>query len=192
MRFRQFLFRLVPAGLPVLFPFVLIALFGLSPPVWADDSGEGDADVADSLTSAVEAPPPATDGSVAADKDEAQIRARLQDWSNAFANKDQKAACDLFSDDVVAEIEDGPTLDHAGVCARVGELLGNPDVDLAYTPKIDEVLPMGGYALVRLTWSLQIDRNGGTTTSSERSFDVFRKEADGKWRIARYLSYPIE
>ena len=192
MRFRRSLSCPRLACWSVLGPLALVALVGLSPPVRADDTSGGDADVADSLTSAVDIPPPTTDGSAAADKDEAEIRARLQQWSDAVAQKDVTAACDLFSADVVAEIEDGPTVDHAGLCAKAGELLGTDDAQLTYTPRIDEVLPMGGFALVRLTWTLQVDRNGDVTTSSERGFDVFRKEADGKWRIVRYLSYPIE
>ncbi|MCF1707325.1 nuclear transport factor 2 family protein [Tabrizicola sp. J26] len=170
----------------------LAVLLAFAPPAFGDGGAVDDADLADSLTATVEAPPPSTDGSADADKDEAEIRARLQEWSDAFAKKDVAAACDLFSADVVAEIQDGPTADHAAVCSKIGELLGKDDVELTYTPQIDEVLPMGDYALIRLTWSLRIDRNGDVTTSSERGFDLFRKEADGKWRIVRYLAYTIE
>ena len=45
-------------------------------------------------------------------------------------------------------------------------------------------------AVVRLTWTLTITPKDGTTiTSIEPGLDVFRKEADGRWRIVRYMAY---
>jgi hypothetical protein len=42
-------------------------------------------------------------------------------------------------------------------------------------------------AIVRLTWTLFVAPLN--VTSVEPGMDVFRKEADGKWRIVRYVAY---
>jgi hypothetical protein len=43
---------------------------------------------------------------------------------------------------------------------------------------------------VRLDWTLTI--TPGDETSLEPGMDIFRREADGVWRIVRYMSYEGE
>jgi ketosteroid isomerase-like protein len=42
-------------------------------------------------------------------------------------------------------------------------------------------------AIVRLTWTLTV--TPGDIMSIEPGLDVFRREADGRWRIIRYMAY---
>jgi ketosteroid isomerase-like protein len=50
----------------------------------------------------------------------------------------------------------------------------------------------GGLAVVRLIWTLEIERKDGASkeTIEEPGFDIFRHQADGSWKISRYLAYP--
>jgi steroid delta-isomerase len=50
-----------------------------------------------------------------------------------------------------------------------------------------EIIVERDLAVVRLTWTLFI--TPFNVTSVEPGMDVFRREADGKWRIIRYLAY---
>jgi steroid delta-isomerase len=50
----------------------------------------------------------------------------------------------------------------------------------------------GDLAVVRLVWTLETEREYGVgkKTIQEPGIDVFRRQADGSWKISRYLAYP--
>ena len=49
----------------------------------------------------------------------------------------------------------------------------------------------GDLAAVRLIWMLNVKRPDQAvgTVSHEPGLDIFRKQADGSWKIIRYLAY---
>ena len=54
-----------------------------------------------------------------------------------------------------------------------------------------KILIYGETAVVRLVWTLEIDKDGAPKeTVEENGVDIFRRQVDGSWRISRYLAYP--
>lgn len=123
--------------------------------------------------------------------DRSAIRERLVAWSEAFNAGDAAGACDLFARDVVAVVRGAPDAGKAAVCGRIEKALQDNSRKLSYAADIDEVLVSGDMAVVRLTWTLTIERNARTVTSLERGIDVFRRDDDGKWRIARFIAFTV-
>ena len=63
-----------------------------------------------------------------------------------------------------------------------------------YALDLKEIIVSGDIAVVRLVWTLTIQSKGGQgeITSVEPGMDIFRRQPDGKWRIARFVSYEDE
>jgi steroid delta-isomerase len=50
-------------------------------------------------------------------------------------------------------------------------------------------LVFGDVALVRLVWTLTINNSDGEIKSVEPGLDFFQRQADGTWKIVRYMAY---
>jgi steroid delta-isomerase len=61
--------------------------------------------------------------------------------------------------------------------------------DYRYALDIKEILVFGDAAVVRLVWTLTIKNTDGEVESVEPGLDVFRRQADGTWKIVRYMAY---
>lgn len=118
---------------------------------------------------------------------EAEIRARLDQWTQAFNSGDKAAACELFSRSLVSDYRGQGTADYATRCALIAKALDSKERRFRYAADIKEVIVEGNLAVVRLTWTLTI--TPGDIRSVEPGMDIFRKEDDGKWRIIRYMAY---
>ena len=57
--------------------------------------------------------------------------------------------------------------------------------------QINEIMVSGDTAVVRLVWALESDKAGSPAqTIEEPAVDIFHRQADGSWKISRYLAYP--
>jgi ketosteroid isomerase-like protein len=126
----------------------------------------------------------------AAADDAADIRARLERWTEDFNQKRIEPVCDLFSTELLSTVRGQGDKDYAARCDILTTSLNDPARDYHYELDVHEVIVEGDLAVVRLTWTLFITPLN--VTAVEPGIDVFRKEADGKWRIIRYLSYEEE
>ena len=115
------------------------------------------------------------------------IRARLEEWTDAFNAKDRDAVCDLFSRDALSTYRGQPERRYDEICELLRTSLDDPARGYHYGLDIREIIVEGDLAVVRLTWTLFITPLN--VTSVEPGMDVFRKEADGTWRIVRYLAF---
>lgn len=122
---------------------------------------------------------------------EAAIRARLAAWTEAFNRGDAAATCELFADDLKSDVRGAPAGDKAAVCARIARALAKSGGKLAYVCQIHEILVSGDLAMVRLTWVLT-ERPGGNALSRDEGMDIFRRDPDGLWRIARFMAFAVE
>lgn len=52
----------------------------------------------------------------------------------------------------------------------------------------------GDLAVVRLIWTLTVTDadNKVAETTKDRGIDIFRRQADGSWKISRYIAYPVK
>ena len=98
--------------------------------------------------------------------------------------------CDLFATDVRADFRGHPTRDHKAVCDLLTKSLTDPSRVYRYALDIREILAFGDVAVVRLVWTLTIkEKDGGEIKSVEPGMDVFQRQADGSWKIVRYMAY---
>ena len=119
--------------------------------------------------------------------DASDIRARLEQWTASFNNRDKVGACDLFSKSLVSDVQGQEQTDYEKRCAIISAALDDPKRSFRYDLDIKEIIVDKAIAIVRLNWTLKI--SPGDMTSTEIGLDVFQKEDDGRWRIIRYISY---
>lgn len=115
------------------------------------------------------------------------IRARLEQWTDDFNAGRTDGICDLFSKEAISNYRGQPERGYGEICALLQDSLADPARDYRYQLDIRETIVEGDLAVVRLVWTLFIAPLN--VTSTEPGIDVFRREADGSWRIIRYLAY---
>ena len=99
-------------------------------------------------------------------------------------------ACDLFAPDLVYSIQDVVNGRYETMCGNLAKILRRSDIRLHYAvPAIHEIIISGDVGVVRLTWTLTVQRNGVSDTTTEEGMDVFRRQPDGRWSIARYIAF---
>jgi uncharacterized protein (TIGR02246 family) len=133
-------------------------------------------------------------GSAQADveADKAAIAARLQDFTAAFNARDAAGACDIFAPDLVSTMRGRPDNGREAVCKRIAAALADRTKTMIYAPDIEEIIVSGDLAAVRLIWNVAETEGGATRVSKEPGLDVFRRQPDGKWSIARFLAFSNE
>jgi uncharacterized protein (TIGR02246 family) len=124
----------------------------------------------------------------AADTDD--IRARLEQWTEDFNAGRADEVCDLFSKEAISNYRGQPERNYEEICALLQKSLADPARDYRYQLDLREIIVEGDLAVVRLTWTLFVSPLN--ITSVEPGMDIFRREADGKWRIVRYMAYEEE
>ncbi len=120
----------------------------------------------------------------------ADIAARLRQWTEDFNAGRKVEACELFSKELRSDFRGQGEADYATRCRLIERAIDNKAHQFRYEPRIKEIIVSGDLAVVRLDWLstvLPLD-----ITTVEPGMDVFRKEADGRWRIIRYLAYEEE
>ena len=123
------------------------------------------------------------------DADKAAITARLTEWTEAFNTRDASKTCDLFSGNLISTMRGRPDEGRDAVCRRIATALADHNISLRYVARIEEIILSGDLAVVRLIWSVTAGRGAKTVAWEEPGVDVFRRDADGKWRIFRFLAF---
>ena len=119
-----------------------------------------------------------------------EIADALTQWTAAFNAGDADKTCALFSRELRADYRGQPERGYDGQCDILKRSLSDKSRRYSYALAIKEILVWGDVAVVRLTWTLTVTpKEGPTITAIEPGLDVFRKEADGRWRIVRYVAY---
>jgi uncharacterized protein (TIGR02246 family) len=122
---------------------------------------------------------------------ENEIRSAIENWRSAFNARDEDRVCALFAPDLVANYQHEPERDYASLCEMLRMALRDPDTAYRYSVEINEIMVAGDAAVVRLIWALEIDKAGSPTrTIEEPAVDILHRQADGSWKISRYLAYP--
>jgi steroid delta-isomerase len=122
--------------------------------------------------------------------DRAAITQRLQRWTADFNAKDPVGVCDLFAPDLAYSIPEMVRGTQQTMCGNLARLLARTDIRVSYrNPDIHEILVSGDVAVVRLTWTLTTEANGARDTTTEEGMDIFRRQPDGRWSIARFVAF---
>jgi uncharacterized protein (TIGR02246 family) len=122
---------------------------------------------------------------------QAAIRGALTQWMKAFNAGDAAKVCGLFAPDLIAQVRGQPERSYADLCDLLKRSLSDPTKTYTYALALKEILVAGDVAVVRLTWTLKVRQKdtGKEITSDEFGIDIFRRQADGSWKIARFMSY---
>ncbi len=121
---------------------------------------------------------------------ENEIRAAIENWRSAFNARDEDRVCALFAPDLVANYQDEPEQDYDSLCEMLRAALRDPDFTYRYSVEVNEIVVYGETAVVRLVWALEIEKAGSPKkTIEEPAVDIFHRQADGRWKISRYLAY---
>jgi ketosteroid isomerase-like protein len=120
-------------------------------------------------------------------EDEASIRARLAQWTGQYNSGDYAGAADIWAPGLIG-VAGGGAPDDSFEREQAGARRGSRPPDEKYALQIDEVVVAGDLAVVRDTW--RSTGPGGTTTF--RSFEVWQRQADGQWKITRWIDAPKE
>ncbi len=122
--------------------------------------------------------------------DKAAIMERLHRWTADFNSNDSVGVCDLFAPDLIYSIREVTQGTRETLCASLAAILARSDIKLRYTnPDVQEIVVIGDVAVVRLTWTLTTEAAGGKDTTTEEGMDMFRRQADGRWSIARFVAF---
>jgi ketosteroid isomerase-like protein len=119
-----------------------------------------------------------------------EIRSALEKWRSAFNQRDSDRVCELFAPDIVANYRGQPERDYSSLCDLLHATLQDEQKTYHYLLKINEILVYGETAIARLIWTLEIDTaDKPRELIEEPSLDIFHRQADGSWKISRYLAY---
>jgi uncharacterized protein (TIGR02246 family) len=121
--------------------------------------------------------------------DEAAIRTALAKWTADFNARDASKICDLFAPDLRYDYRGLPERDYEALCALLRRALADTSKTFTYSLDIKEIIVSGDLAVVRLVWTSKLTADGKTVETKEPGLDVFRKQPDGSWKIARYIAY---
>jgi steroid delta-isomerase len=122
---------------------------------------------------------------------ENEIRAAIENWRSVFNTRNEERVCDLFAADLVANYPGEPERDYSSLCEILRTALRDRETSYAYSVQINEIMVYGESAVVRLAWTLEVDKAGSPKQIIEESaVDIFRRQSDGGWKISRYLAYP--
>jgi steroid delta-isomerase len=122
---------------------------------------------------------------------EAEIRAAFAQWTDDFNARRADKVCDLFARSLISNYRGVPERGYDRQCQILNEALTAHDRRFHYALTIKEILVFGEIAIARIVWTLTIREaaTGKDTVVIEPGLDVFRRDADGKWRIFRYIAY---
>ena len=122
-------------------------------------------------------------------QDAATIRRLLADWTAAFNERRTESVCDIYAETLVATVRGQPDRGREAVCAQLLHAVSDPATTMTYTPDIEEIIVENDLAVVRLTWTLRVQRGVVDTTIEEPGMDIFRRQPDGSWKIIRFMTY---
>ena len=118
------------------------------------------------------------------------IRAALEQWRLDFNARQPAHICDLFAPGLRYDFQGLPEQTYPLLCARLHRALADRTKAFHYGLRIKEIFVSGSLAAVRLTWISTVTLAGQHgATHEEPGIDIFRRQADGSWKIIRYLAY---
>ena len=140
---------------------------------------------------ALTAPLDACGGAEPTEAAENEIRTAIENWRSAFNARDEDRVCALFAPDLVANYQSEPARDYASLCGMLRAAVRDPDTTYRYSVEINEIVVYGETAVARLVWALEVEKaRSPKQTVEEPAIDIFHRQADGSWKISRYLAYP--
>jgi ketosteroid isomerase-like protein/dienelactone hydrolase len=120
---------------------------------------------------------------------EREIRRALAEWVDAANAGDRRRANRIWANDLIGWYPGQPDDTYGReIEAEQRQPSGRPSTTISLN--IDEVIVSGDLAIVRDTWTYSRQPPRPDLPDVIRSFEVWRRQADGAWKIARWISAP--
>jgi steroid delta-isomerase len=118
------------------------------------------------------------------------VRATLMQWRDDFNAGAVERLCGIFAPDLVVTYRGTPERGFAAFCRQLEAAVADPALELRYDLAIEEIISAGDLVVARVVWTLTSRAAGAEPqTRVERGIDIFRRQPDGTWRIARFIAY---
>jgi uncharacterized protein (TIGR02246 family) len=130
---------------------------------------------------------------LANDNEEARIKATVEDvykqWLAAANKKDVSAMMDLYDENaVLMPKEEEPVIGKAAIGEYYKKLFANPNfVPFTLTLDWNSFHLVGDIAIATSTFEGDVTRNGKQIHFRGKNLLVWKKQADGSWKIFRYM-----
>jgi len=138
--------------------------------------------------------PPAVASTAAAESKrvEASIREALDQWVKAFNSHDTAGVMAVWAPDLIGWYPGAPDITYADTRAGFEREFADHGSRSTYSLAVEEVLVSGDLAVVRDRWTETDTRPGSkdVTVTKLKSFEVWRRQPDGAWKITRWISAP--
>ncbi len=118
------------------------------------------------------------------------IEKRFADWTEAFNRRDLDGSCALFAKSIKADHQGVPTEEWSTMRARFQKLFADKSRKYKYRFKLLRVYRTGDLAVGRITWYLNVSKNGKPLFEEEtQSMDVFKPNQEGVWEMVDFVSF---
>jgi ketosteroid isomerase-like protein len=140
------------------------------------------------LSAAVRADPAGADAADA----EGQIRKSLAEWTAAANRRDAAGMAEVWAPGVVGWFPEAPLFGDDEARRVAGAPPGGEKPYSTFALTIDEMLVSGDLAVVRDIWVESRHFSGPAAMADReiRSFEVWKPQPDGRWKIVRWISSP--
>jgi uncharacterized protein (TIGR02246 family) len=117
--------------------------------------------------------------------DEAAIRAASQEWSNAASGRDLEKAVSFYADDATYNPPGAPLAAGKDAIRKIWtNIVAVPGINLRWETSKVEVARSGDLAYDTGAYTLtKNDASGKPVTSKGKYIVVWKKQADGKWKV---------
>lgn len=123
---------------------------------------------------------------------EAAIRESLDRWVKAYNNRDTAGVMAVWAPDLIGWYPGVQDLTYADTRAGFEREFADRGSRSTYSLVVEEVQVSGDLALVRDRWT-ETDTSPESqevTTTRLKSFELWRRQPDGAWKITRWISAP--
>ncbi len=119
---------------------------------------------------------------------ERQIRQSIEDWRSAANRGDIASTTKIWAPGVQGWFPSASEFKNA---AAFDDTVDAKSLRSTYTVTINEILVSTDLAVVRDTWEETLHApDGQTALRVIQSFEVWRPQPDGEWKISRWISAP--
>ncbi|HXO05161.1 MAG TPA: SgcJ/EcaC family oxidoreductase [Candidatus Sulfotelmatobacter sp.] len=124
--------------------------------------------------------------------DEAAIRAASTAWSQAAQAKDLDKAVSFYADDAIEFVDKGPLAKgKENIRESWKKLLALPGPGLSFAPTAIAIAKSGDMAYEYGLYDIiTTDKNGKTNDEKGKYVTVWKKQADGSWKVAIDIDNP--
>jgi uncharacterized protein (TIGR02246 family) len=130
--------------------------------------------------------------SASSEADVSAIRSALENWLKASNSRDAEGMGRVWAADAITSVPGQIDADYNAIRAGEKAAAARPDISRTMSLEIEEIQVSGDLGFARDTWTFTTkwNRTGEVTRMKLRSIEVWRRQADGSWKIIRTLSYP--